>query len=213
LFKTVTSTAVAVAFIAAAGAANAGVTTINSQADFSAAGAITQNTNWDSYGPGFFFPGSPFTVGDETYVTAGQNLIGGAGTGYGLARNLFVDNYVGYGTTIQIAGSHDLFAVNAGNFLSSDTATFTLTTNLGSYTFSPNVSSAANGGALTFLGFEAGHGEHFTSVQWSGGQAPGVTDVQLGAAVPEPTTWAMMIIGLAGLGGLARTRRSKVSAV
>jgi hypothetical protein len=42
---------------------------------------------------------------------------------------------------------------------------------------------------------------------WFGG------NVELGAAVPEPATWAMMLIGLGGLGGLARTRRSKVSVV
>jgi hypothetical protein len=27
-------------------------------------------------------------------------------------------------------------------------------------------------------------------------------------AVPEPATWAMMLIGVAGMGGIARRRRS-----
>jgi hypothetical protein len=36
--------------------------------------------------------------------------------------------------------------------------------------------------------------------------------IYFGALVPEPGTWAMMIVGLAGLGGLARARRGKVFA-
>jgi hypothetical protein len=32
-----------------------------------------------------------------------------------------------------------------------------------------------------------------------------------GSAVPEPSTWAMMLAGFAGLGWLARTRGRKTS--
>ncbi len=66
----------------------AAVLQIGTQSAFSASGTIVQNTNWDSFGPGFFYPGSPYTVGDLTFVEGSRNLIGGAGTFYNLARNL-----------------------------------------------------------------------------------------------------------------------------
>jgi hypothetical protein len=191
------------------GAAQANVLEINSQAAFSASGTIVQNTNWDSYGPGFFTPGSPFTVGSLTFVAGGQNLIGGTGTGYNLARNLFTDNNV-RGTTVDITGSFSLFGANAGNFLGDGNETFDVTTNLGSYLFNVSLNTATNSAPLTFVGFESSGGEIITSVNWSGPQAAGITDVQLGvSAVPEPSTWAMMLLGFAGIGFMAYRRKSR----
>jgi hypothetical protein len=179
-------------------AACAGVMQIGTQAAFSASGTILQNTNWDAYGAGFFFPGSPFTVGDLTFVEGSQNLIGGTGTGYNLARNLFTDNGVA-GTTTLTADTYDLLGFNAGNFFGLGTTAFTINTNLASYTFNETVNTATNGAALSFFGFEATGGEHFTSFHWSGDQATGLTDIQLGA-VPEPASLALVCLGLAGLG-------------
>jgi hypothetical protein len=201
--------AVAVVATLAAASANAGVTTIGSQAAFSAAGVIGQDTNWDAYGPGFFFPGSPVVVGDLTFLEGAQNLIGGVGTGYDLARNLFTDNNVA-GTTINIAGSWDLFAFNLGNFFNADTAIVNLTTNVGSYTFSEAVGSAVNGGALSFAGFRADPGEHFTSVSFFSPNATGATDVQLGS-VPEPAAWALMLTGFFGAGAVLRASRRRTA--
>jgi PEP-CTERM motif len=36
-------------------------------------------------------------------------------------------------------------------------------------------------------------------------------DFAVGGAVPEPSTWAMMLTGFAGLGWLARLRRRKLT--
>ena len=197
------------ALVLAAGSAQASVTTIGSQAAFSAAGATAQNTNFDSVTVGFLFPGSPYAVGDLTFVAGSLNLIGGTapGSSYNTARSLFTDQFV-QGTTIQSAGAYDLFAVNAGNFFEAGPSAFLVTTNLGNYSFNPAVSDANNLGALTFIGFRAGPGEYFTSVNYSGEHATGVTDVQLGVAgsAPEPATWGLMVAGFAGLGVALRRR-------
>jgi hypothetical protein len=198
-----------------AGASQAAVTPIGSQATFNAAGATSQNTNFDWVEVGFFFPCSPYTVGDLTFVEGGQSLIGGTspGTTYNTARSLFTDNFVA-GTTVQIAGLHNLFAVNAGNFLGTGPGVFQVTTNLGGYSFTPTVGDATNLGPLTFVGFKAGAGEYFTSVNFSGAYATGVTDVQLGtaAAVPEPAGWALMLIGVGALGAALRRQRRALPA-
>lgn len=204
--RTYLAAATAIAALSVGMSANAAVITIANQAAFTAAGPASQNTNWDSYGAGFSTPGSPFTVGDLTFVEGGQNLIGGTGTGYNLARNLFTDNYV-RGTTIQIAGTHNLFAFNLGNFFGTGAANVSVTTNLGSYSFAPTVGTATNLAALTFLGLKASGGEYFTSVSYSGGNATGATDVQLGGAVPEPASWALMISGFGMAGAMLRRRK------
>lgn len=203
--------ATAATALALASAAQAAVVQIGTQGAFTAAGAITQNTNWDAYGTGFTTPGNNFVVGDMTFVEGGQNLIGGVG-GYGMLRPLFTDNFVA-GTTILIAGLHNLFGLNAGNFFGTGPTTFTLTTNLGAYVFNDIVDTATGQAPLSFHGFQAGPGEYFTSVAWSSAQATGVTDVQLGAAagVPEPATWALMISGF-GLAGASLRRRRTVAA-
>jgi hypothetical protein len=46
-------------------------------------------------------------------------------------------------------------------------------------------------------------------VEWNGQSANG--DLQLGGAVPEPATWAMMMVGVFGLGGALRRRREQTA--
>jgi hypothetical protein len=195
-----------------AGGARAAITQVGSQALFSTLGTITQNTNWDAYGQGWTFPGDDFVVGDLTFVAGGQNVIGGTGTWYNTARNLLTDNYI-QGTTVMTANTYNLYAVNAGNFFGNGAETFNIFTNLGNYSFSESLSDASNLAPLTFIGFEAGPGEYFTSVTWSDAYATGVTDIQLGtvAVVPEPGSYAMLLAGLGLLGFMARRIKRKVN--
>jgi len=195
----------AILSITFAAAAQAQVTFVGSQAAFSALGTTVQNTNFDAYPTNgtFSYPGNLLAVGDLTFVQGGQNLIGGTNS-YGFARNLLTDNYV-QGTTIQIAGQYDLFALDAGNFFSTGDANFAVTTNLSTYNFVETVSNGAAG--LSFVGFQAGAGEYFTSVTVSGSNATGMTDIQLAQAVPEPETYALMLAGLGVMAFVARRRR------
>jgi hypothetical protein len=201
---------VSVSAMALAIPAQAAVIFVGSQAAFSALGTITQNTNFDSFGNFFSFPGPNYVVGAYTFV-GNSNLIGEAGPGgvYNTGRNLFTDDQVS-GTTVNIAGNFDLFAANAGNFFSTGTANFLVTTNLGSYAFSQTVNSAGNNGTFTFVGFKADSGENITSVNWSGNEATGLTDIQIGNAgvVPEPAAWALMLAGFGLVGAAARRRQS-----
>ena len=186
-------------------ASNAGLIEIATQGDLDAAGNITQNTNWDTYGTGFTHPGSPFVVGDITFVAGGTNVIGGI-DGYGMDRALLTDDNV-LGTESLIANTYDLLGFNAGNFFSAADALFTITTNLSTYDFTYNVLSYASGGTLTFFGFQATGGEYIESFAWSGSGATGLTDIQIGTtSVPEPSTLAIFGIGLLGM---ATSRRRK----
>ena len=69
---------------------------------------------------------------------------------------------------------------------------------LNSYTFIANASSAT----IQFKDLVTG----------GNGYDLGLDNVQLMAGgVPEPTTWAVMLLGLAGIGGVARRRTAKAA--
>ena len=199
--------AAAILSITFATTAQAHVTFVSSQAAFSALGTTTQNTNFDAYPTGgtFSYPGSMFTVGDLTFAEGGQNAIGGKGGDYGFVRNLLIDDYSA-GTTIQIAGTYDLFALNAGSIWDTFAEKFTVTTNVSSYQFVENVSNARLG--LSFIGFRASAGEYFTSVEVSAFNDTGMTDIQLAQAVPEPGTYMLMLAGIGAMAFVTRRRRS-----
>ena len=70
------------------------------------------------------------------------------------------------------------------------------------------------GNGSNFFGFIGTQGETIKSISLSfaGGGVDDVRQIRLDqtitTAVPEPTTWAMMILGFAGVGFLAYRRRS-----
>lgn len=123
------------------------------------------------------------------------------------------------GTTINVAGSYNMFAFNAGNFYGPGMSSITVVTNLGSYNFSLMVGGVQP--PLTFLGFDSDVGEDILSVWMGGGYAIGGTDFQLGnqgpanagpaPQVPEPTSWALMVAGFGLVGSALRRRRLAVA--
>jgi PEP-CTERM motif len=76
----------------------------------------------------------------------------------------------------------------------------------GSVLFSSNVTSL---GQVVTLTLAAGDTLAFAVTQGSGTQNTG--DVSLTTGVPEPSTWAMMLLGFAGLGFAFRQSRRRVS--
>jgi len=82
-------------------------------------------------------------------------------------------------------------------------------TNLGSHTFTNLSGNGAN-----WIG-EAANGEFFNSVTWTGSGSgyDNMKQLRLGgftSAVPEPGTWAMMLLGLGGLAWALR-RKNRVT--
>jgi PEP-CTERM motif len=58
-----------------------------------------------------------------------------------------------------------------------------------------------------YFGFQESSAD-ISSIVFSGG-AVGVRDISISAAVPEPSTWAMMILGFAGIGFMAYRRKPR----
>ncbi|THD61087.1 MAG: PEP-CTERM sorting domain-containing protein [Phenylobacterium sp.] len=53
-------------------------------------------------------------------------------------------------------------------------------------------------------------GDSFTAIAFSDGQIIGTGSSALVAGVPEPASWALMIVGLGGMGAMLRTRRRSI---
>jgi PEP-CTERM motif len=108
--------------------------------------------------------------------------------------------------TITLPGAETAFALDFTTLFSSTTATFTLgngfTTSVGSTVTYPN--------APEFLGFVSD--VPFTTITLSvpSQQSWVVQDFEYGSsisAVPEPSTWAMMLLGFVGVGFAAYRRK------
>lgn len=195
-----------------AGQAQGSVVLYTNQAAFQGQGQITQTSNFNDFGPGFSFPGDPFSRGGVTY-NSGSNLIVGPATFYAPVQNMMF--YNGWTPlTGTLSGQNNMFGFDAGvasfNF-SNSLVNATIFTNQGSYSFNGLSLPIASTG-LGFLGFVAnGNGEYITgfslSTQNGPGWAAGMTNVQLGNT-PEPATIAVFGIMAAGALGLRRRLRA-----
>lgn len=98
------------------------------------------------------------------------------------------------------------FEFDLQDALAAQTVTVTAITNLGTYIHPYSFSS--NG--ANWVG-AASAGEYFTSVTWNGPAGfDNMKQLRLGgvaAAVPEAGTWAMMLLGLGGIGWVLRRKR------
>ena len=118
--------------------------------------------------------------------------------------------------TWAMANSNLGFAANVFNIndLTATLANITVVTNLQTMAFS-NLAVSSSGN--NFFSLQSGGGEVIQSVSIAAvnGLFADVRQERLGdiqsitAAVPEPTTWAMMVIGFAGVGFMAYRRKGQ----
>jgi len=79
----------------------------------------------------------------------------------------------------------------------------------------PSLVSNPGGSVLLLTGYALAAGEHVLTIGGTaGGNASygGTVNFALGSAVPEPATWAMMLVGVAAI-GMTMRRRSPVTRV
>jgi PEP-CTERM motif len=111
--------------------------------------------------------------------------------------------------TITLPGNTTAFGIDFASLFSSTTATFELSNGFGK-----TVNTTANANGTQFIGFVTtpggSFGDPFDSVTFTvpEGQSWVVEDITTAtAAVPEPSSWAMMILGFCGLGFMAYRRK------
>ncbi len=197
----------AVAFTANVGSATA--TTWTSQSAFDAAfPSLTQVTFPDLVSPiNFnFFPASSYggvTFSGVSLAIAGTNTFFSPPT-----PNLYSDRFGG-SFSMTFAPSAEWGALLSQYY--DGTGQLSVMAYDGAdlvYSGTPTVGSET---APLFFGLSGlGNITRVDIATTNGGQFPGTSLVEYGvAAVPEPTTWAMMILGFAGIGFMAYRRKSK----
>ena len=105
--------------------------------------------------------------------------------------------------TITLPGSETAFALDFGSLFNSTTATFSLSNGFTTSVVTPSAAFATD-----FLGFVSNTPFNTITLSVPSQQSWVVADFEFGAsAVPEPSTWAMMLLGFAGLGFVGYRRR------
>jgi hypothetical protein len=163
----------------------------------------------DPHDLNFSSPPSGGTIGgflnNPVFVTGSG--IAGDGLSTGLGHDA-----ASTGTDIQIVGSvlipHGLFTFDAihddGLFISID-GIGTVFSSLNEHFNSETIGGGFNPGATGFFAFHANYNECCG--------LPGMLQVSDPRAVPEPTTWALMLVGFGGLGVVLRNSRRRANAM
>lgn len=160
---------------------NTGITGVATQSG----GAVYDTTH-----PGFAAMPSPGTVGN--FLAAGPSNNGNA--------TLSFINPLSYLSFLW--GSPDTYN------------TLTITTNLGSHVYTASTAGVnppdGNQNFAQYVQFSASGGEYITGATFASGNTNAFEVANFTVtAVPEPTTWAMMILGFLGLGFLGYRKSSK----
>ncbi len=201
----------------AATPAGAAVTDYTSQAAFaSAVGGVT-TFGFTGSGPAPV-ASNPYTKGPITFtdnVTAAdvanggtpiQFLIDKAYTpNYGVDFLSFQNTDVGISADVTTSG-YRAVGFDFGTHVAPGAAT--LTVDGTAFAISPSTTAA-------FIGFTSPTPITDISIEFPTGYSFDLTSVSFGGAtgVPEPTAWALMIAGVAGMGGVLRRRRGRGAAI
>jgi len=201
--------------LASATRASAFPTYYSDQDAFHALGTIDQVTDFSEFAAGTYqFIDDPYVDGDLTITTGGQNVITTVGTApFFPVHNALISNNGGYiEVEFDPTAQYDLFSFKAGTFKGPFGATIYMHLNNGQEP-SSNVYALPIQEGLKFQGWQADPGTWFTGftlVRDSQSTGLALAEVELGhtgSAAPEPTAWALMILGFGGVGASLRTRR------
>jgi hypothetical protein len=126
---------------------------------------------------------------------------------------------IAYGSTSE-SFTHSFNYPTSGNF----TPAFSFTANYydewtyyGSYWVQSGYEASSCGLWCDYWWVDTSHWQNYTQTEYTSAYVNGsgdanlsvISDPVLTAAVPEPSTWAMMILGFAGIGFMAYRRKSK----
>ncbi len=146
------------------------------------------------------------------FFTAGD--IGGA------SRAVLINGFNG-SIDVNISGSYQLVSFLFGRFNpGSRNQPISVVTNLATYNFVLPMGSIFSGAPFTFAGFAADGTERITRVTFADNSPEGfstntaIAEVGLGnyapvGGIPEPTVWAMMILGFGLVGGALRQHKAR----
>ncbi|MCG2633008.1 PEPxxWA-CTERM sorting domain-containing protein, partial [Bradyrhizobium sp. WYCCWR 13023] len=130
----------------------------------------------------------------------GQILIGPTPTFADVYQGVSGPSFFGFGYASTVGGAGDIFNIDGSRgYLDVPTG----------FVSGGSISSSTTFAHGTFTG-SLNPGTYVYT--WGQGELADSVTVQIDA-VPEPSTWAMMILGFCGLGFIARYRRNKLSSV
>jgi hypothetical protein len=171
----------------------------------------------------------------ETYVSSGVTLIasgfnqfnqatdlygkhgGGAENGLGMTNDPSGDDEIYFGKGFVQLDVQGLFGKIVANSLQFGTNSTTQgetwkvygSNTAGSLSGATTIISGATEGLHNLSGLGTYKYYDFVSVSSSGGKNFLITSLQATAAVPEPESWTLIIVGMGGLGALLRRRRGQ----
>jgi PEP-CTERM motif len=175
--------------------------------DISHFGAPSVNTpQFDSLGSdNITFPSSPYALGLATYSSSSGITVWGsgpdAGGGYPDCAGGCVTNQYSQDLSFELNKAYGAIGVYVGQ-----ATAYTLDVSF--YDASSNllgtieVSNSNDGGGLSFVGWASGSGVESVSIYnpYSNEWDVAAANIYVSSGVPEPSTWAMMLLGFAGLG-------------
>ena len=154
--------------------------------------------------------GTQFSVSQMSFTASSDDPGNVLGFGFGLGSYNYSQDYQGilYGTDGHLGGGDDTFITSGANTQLVDGFIGRGSGNsLAAYCAGCSLAdqqAAINSVAGTFTGTT-----HFTGTYQLADLATGSGTFTInGGAVPEPATWAMMLIGFGGLGAVMRKRRA-----
>lgn len=166
--------------------------------------------------------------GDQNNYALGDTVISGPHPQFlqffqlgelgGASRAVLLNGFEG-SIDVNISGNYQLASFLFGRFNpGSRNQPISVTTNLGTYNFLVPMGTIFSGAPFTFAGFAATGEERITRVSFAGvspegfGTSTAIAEIGLGnrgavSAVPEPSTWMMLIFGFGFIGSALRKKK------